>query len=93
MNRFYVLTSEQVPENGSVMEEVFDGNGRTTGEAISTDISYTLIEVPAFGSLDGVSISPKLKFAAFLKGDGKQFSDDYQYHVFGVVGDIKKPSG
>ena len=92
MDKFYVLTSDQVPERCWVTEEVNDENKRTIGLRISTDIPYTLTEVPAFGSLKRVPISKDLKFATFLKGDGELFSADEEFEMLGVVADIRKTS-
>lgn len=85
MRKFYVLTSDDLPETGTMFDQQ---NDRTT---IQTELPYTLQEVPEFGSLSGVGVSDKTRFIAWLSGDGEVFKPDINGKlVFGVIGGIRK---
>lgn len=85
MRKSYVLTSENFPKSGTMFDQQ---NDQTT---IQTELTYTLQEVPQFGSLSGVEISDKTRFIAWLSGDGEIFEPDTDGElIFGVIGDIRK---
>lgn len=79
MPKYYVLTSNEIPYKCWVFgDEVDDGNGRTLGLPLDCDVPYELTEIPEFGSFEGVTVTEKTRFIAFItKVDGHNLFKEF----------------
>lgn len=79
MPKYYVLTSNEIPNKCWVYgEPVDDENGQTLGRPLECGMPYELTEVSEFGSIDGVAVTEKTRFIAFMqKIDGHDLFEEY----------------
>ncbi len=79
MPKYYVLTSHEIPYKCWVYgEKVEDENRKTLGIPLECSVPHKITEVPKFGSLDGVTVTDKTRFIAFMqKVDGHDLFAEY----------------